>query len=53
MQVEAHHIDAIKQWSKIVDLCRECTVVFNMIDIGDYFDAAVQSLCLKQQKLLI
>lgn len=38
---------ALKNWSKVVTLAKESTVVFNMIDYGDHFDAAVQSLCLK------
>ena len=28
-----------------MELARESSVVFNMIDVGEYFDAAVQSLC--------
>lgn len=46
MEVETHVIDALKEWPKIVELCKEATVVFNMIDVGEYFDAAVQSLCM-------
>jgi hypothetical protein len=41
MRVEAYNICALENWSKIVELARESTVVFNMIDVGDYFDAAV------------
>ncbi len=46
-KVEWHSFCALKNWSKIVQMAKEATVVFNMIDYGDYFDAAVQSLCLK------
>ena len=28
----------------MVEIARECTVLFNGIDVGDYFDIAVQSL---------
>ena len=31
----------------------EADVVFNMIDVGEYWDIAVQSLCMKKRKLLI
>ena len=41
MQVEAYNFDALTNWPKIVELSKESTVVFNMIDVGDYFDAAV------------
>jgi len=40
-EVESHHLDALPNWQKIVDFARESDVVFNMIDVGDYFDAAV------------
>ena len=41
MKVEAYNFCALSNWSKIVELSKEATVVFNMIDVGDYFDAAV------------
>ena len=53
MEIETYVIDVLKNWQKVVELCKESTVVFNMIDVGEYFDAAVQSLCMKQGKLLI
>lgn len=53
MEIETHVIDVLKQWQKVVELCRQSTVVFNMIDVGEYFDAVVQSLCMKQEKLQI
>ena len=48
---EIHTFDfcALKNWPKIVELAKDCTVVFNMIDASEYFDLAVQSLCLKLQ----
>ena len=45
MVVEAYDMCALQNWPKIVELSKEATVVFNMIDVGEYFDAAVQSLC--------
>jgi hypothetical protein len=32
--IEAHNIDAVKNWSKIVELAKESTIVFGMIDYG-------------------
>ena len=51
--VEAHHMCALENWQKIVELSKEATVVFNMIDVGDYFDAAVQALCFVRQIPLV
>lgn len=51
--VETHHMCALKNWGKIVEMARGATVVFNMIDVGDYFDIAVQALCMKLGLLLI
>jgi hypothetical protein len=36
-----------------VQLAAEATVVFNMIDVGENFDFAVQALCIKKRLLLI
>ncbi|CAI8045259.1 SUMO-activating enzyme subunit uba-2 [Geodia barretti] len=37
--------DAVKEWGKIVELTKRSNVVFNGIDVGEYFDYAVTSLC--------
>ncbi len=39
--VEAYNMCALVNWHKIVTISKEATVIFNMIDVGDYFDAAV------------
>ncbi len=39
-------MDALTNWDQVVKASEDCTVLFNMIDVGDYFDAAVQSLAL-------
>jgi len=39
--------DATTEWAKIVNIARECTVIFNTIDRGDYWDFAVASLAIK------
>jgi molybdopterin/thiamine biosynthesis adenylyltransferase len=53
MKVEAYNMCALQNWPKIVELAKEATVIFNMIDVGDYFDAAVQALCFMRQIPLI
>ena len=45
-EIEAHHICALKEWPTICKLASESTVIFNLIDVGDYFDVAVQSLAI-------
>lgn len=52
-QVESYTFCAVKNWHRIVEFSKEATVVFNMIDVGDYFDAAVQSLCMLREIPLI
>ena len=51
--VEAHQCCALKNFNKIVDLIEQSTVVFNMIDVGELWDVAVQSVCMKKKRLLI
>ena len=46
-EVEVIHGDVLEHWPKIVEWAKSSTVVFNMVDVGDYFDAAVGSLCMK------
>jgi len=41
------HMDAVKEWSKVVELAKQSTCIFNGIDYGDYWDFAVCSLGLK------
>jgi molybdopterin/thiamine biosynthesis adenylyltransferase len=40
-----YHIDAVTNWSSIVEIAKKCTVIFNNIDYGAVFDYAVNSLC--------
>ena len=44
---------ALKNWQTVVEVSKEATVCFNMIDVGEYFDAAVASLCLKRGITLV
>lgn len=38
------NLNALTGWKQLVEIARQCTVLFNGIDVGDYFDVAVQSL---------
>lgn len=53
MQVEAYQLDALANWQTIVEISKEASVCFNTIDVGDNFDAAIQSLCIKRGILYI
>lgn len=44
--IEDYTICALKNWQTIIKLAKESTVVFNLIDVGDYFDVAIQSLAI-------
>ena len=39
-------MNVLTNWDKVVDLAKQSTFIFNMIDVGDCFDFAVQSLAL-------
>ena len=52
-KVEAHEMDALQNWDKIFNFVEECTVVFKMINVGEYWDVAMLSLCMKKKKLMI
>jgi molybdopterin/thiamine biosynthesis adenylyltransferase len=41
---------AVTNWHRIVDFAQQSDFIFNMIDYGDWFDAAMQSLCFKLGK---
>lgn len=46
VEVVAHNFDVRERWPDVVKIAKECTVIFNMIDIGDQFDVVVQALAL-------
>ena len=52
-EVEALQMCALKNWQEIVRQVEQATVVFNLIDVGEYWDIAVQALCMKKKKLLL
>ena len=39
-------INVLTNWNVVVEQAKQSTIIFNMIDVGDYFDYAVQSLAL-------
>ena len=41
-------MDALQNWDKIFNFVEECTVVFKIIDVGEYWDVAMLSLCMKK-----
>ena len=45
--------DVLLEWQKIIEFAREADVIFNMIDYGDWFDLACQSMALKLKLPLI
>ena len=45
-EIISDNVDAVKEFGKIVNMAKDVDIIFNMIDVGDYFDAAVQSLAL-------
>ena len=46
-QIEYFHGNALTNWDKVVNFLKQSTFVFNCIDWGDKFDAAVSSACLQ------
>lgn len=52
-QIESYMFDIVENWNQVVKLSQEATVIFNMIDHGDYFDIAAQSLALARKIPLI
>ena len=51
MQIETYKLDVLEEWQTIVEIMarrdeEEIHVVFNMIDCSEYWDAAVQAICM-------
>lgn len=53
IEIVGFNFDATKNFDKIAEMVKESTIIFNMIDVGDYWDLAMQSLCLKLKKTMI
>jgi len=43
-EIETMHLNVVTNWPKVVAVAKQCTVLFNNIDIGHYFDFGVLSL---------
>lgn len=52
-EIEGFNGDALKNWKKIIGFAQQSDIVFNCIDYGDKFDAAVASLCMKLKLPLV
>jgi hypothetical protein len=52
-EIETHHADAVANWSLIVAKAKESSVIFNCIDFGTMFDAAVSGLSKALAKPLV
>lgn len=52
-EIICHDFDVRNEWPTVVNLAKESTVIFNMIDIGDQFDVVVQALALTLKLPLI
>jgi molybdopterin/thiamine biosynthesis adenylyltransferase len=52
-EIEVYVFDILENWAQAVKLSKEATVIFNMIDHGDYFDMAAQSLAIARKIPLI
>jgi molybdopterin/thiamine biosynthesis adenylyltransferase len=51
MEIEAYTLDVLTEWPKVSEIMQRTgeeaiSVVFNMVDVGEYFDFAVQSICM-------
>jgi molybdopterin/thiamine biosynthesis adenylyltransferase len=46
-QIEYFHGNALTNWEVVTNFARRSTFVYNCIDWGDKFDAAVSALCLQ------
>jgi len=45
--IEAYKLDVLKDWDKVIAFAKECNVIFNCVDVGNGFDIACISLCMK------
>eukprot|EP00005_Dracoamoeba_jomungandri_P009506 CAMPEP_0174263082 /NCGR_PEP_ID=MMETSP0439-20130205/17092_1 /TAXON_ID=0 /ORGANISM="Stereomyxa ramosa, Strain Chinc5" /LENGTH=316 /DNA_ID=CAMNT_0015348221 /DNA_START=36 /DNA_END=986 /DNA_ORIENTATION=+ len=48
-EIVAVHLNAVTGWAKVVEIAKECTVLFNCIDYGSMFDFTVDKLSEKLQ----
>lgn len=46
VEIVEHNFDVRDHWPEVIEIAKESTVIFNMIDIGDQFDVVVQALAL-------
>ena len=53
INIQIHNVNALEHWQVTIQLIKECDVIFNTIDHGDYFDYVVCSLAHKYGKPLV
>jgi len=46
-EIEAYQMDVKLEWEKVVQLAKGSTVIFNNVDVGEYYDFAVLQLAKK------
>jgi molybdopterin/thiamine biosynthesis adenylyltransferase len=51
--IHHHHFDVLKEWQRTMTLIKDCDIIFNTIDWGDYFDYVICLVALKYSKPLI
>jgi len=44
--IEGYNLDVVENWGSVLQKIVGASVIFNMMDYGDYFDASAQSLAL-------
>eukprot|EP00128_Syssomonas_multiformis_P015198 Colp12_sorted_trinity150504_noHs@7459 len=49
-EITVYHMEALSNWETVIKLVGEATVVMNSIDVGDWWDYAVFSLCFRLKK---
>lgn len=52
-KIETVHVDALANWSRVVEIARGCDVIFNGIDVGPMWDFCVSSLAKELGKTYI
>eukprot|EP01095_Lingulamoeba_sp_RSL-Kostka_P017098 TRINITY_DN868_c0_g1_i2.p1 TRINITY_DN868_c0_g1~~TRINITY_DN868_c0_g1_i2.p1 ORF type:complete len:181 (-),score=54.39 TRINITY_DN868_c0_g1_i2:86-628(-) len=44
-EIIGENVNVLTEWGRIVEMAKDSDVIFNGVDVGEYLDAAVQSLC--------
>lgn len=52
-KIKTYNINALTNWLQVTQLIKDCDIIYNTIDHGDYFDVAISLVCIKYNKLMI